>query len=434
MIEVETVAQRTEQIVHGHESDSGQSPPRDEPQISLTALLKQGIVSVDGNACGHVEDVIVRLRHNEYAQVTGLVVSNEGDQLVRLVLAEWIVDMHDDRVELRFEKWGVRPVALHEGEISLKTDILSQRVVDVVRGALVKVYDVRLARKGSGWEAVALDVHRHRWFAFGSHAGHSARDWRNFLPLGRDAALPVVPSSPNWIGRLKPAQIADLIEEADSEEQDQLLAQVHTDPELEADVFEELEEDGQAKVFKSLSDSEVANVLAHMRADDAADAVMELTQERRQPVLDLLPGQQRAKVLTLLGYNKATAGGIMGAEFLGMPENTTIEQALQGVRDAKTHQPEALITMHSIASDGRLAGTLGLVQALQADPTKSLREVADPRIVSASPEDDLLTVVNRMADFNLLTLPVLNAGGELIGVITVDDALEAAIPHEWARR
>jgi CBS domain-containing protein len=401
-------------------------------EISLSSLLKNGQVEVDGKPCGCVEDVVAKPRHNDYATVTGIV-AKIGDDTT-FVLAEVITDIRPGVIELKSEKLGYRHVDLPEGEISLKSDVLCQRVVDVARSALVKVYDVRLARHGSGWAAVALDVHRGRWFGFGAHATHAARDWRDFLPLGRDSKLAVGRSSPTWIGRLKPHQIADLIEEATADEQDKLLEQVHSDPELEADVFQELEEDSQAQVFKSLTDPEAAEVLSRMRADDAADAVMELAQQRRQTVLDLLPETERTKVMTLLGYNEATAGGLMGTEFIALPEDTPVGDALQRIREATTGQPEALITIHSLGADGKLAGTLGLVQALQTNPDLPLRVAADQNVVTALPGDDISKVVTRMADFNLLSLPVVDDAGVLLGIVTVDDALEAALPAHWTNR
>lgn len=402
------------------------------PQISFSLLLKNGIVVVDQEPCGRVDDVIVRLRRNDYAEVALIVVKQGPDR--KFVLADNIVEIRQDAVQLKSEQWGFKPAPLDEDEVSLQSDILCQRVVDLGRNALVKAYDVRLARHGDGWAAVALDVHRGRWFGFGSHAAHAARDWRGFLPLARIGDLAITPASPSWIGRLKPAQIADLIETATSDEQDKLLEQVHSDPELEADVFEELEEDSQAQLFKSLDDSEIADVLSRMRADDAADAVMELAQERRQAVLDLLPPGERTKVTTLLGYNEATAGGLMGTEFLALPEDTSVAEALQHIRQATTKQPEALITIHCVGADGKLTGVLGLVQAVQADPQRSLKEAADHHIVAASPEDDISAVVTRMADFNLLSLPVIDENGALLGVVTVDDALEVALPTHWANR
>lgn len=403
-----------------------------QTEISLSALLKNGVVEVDQKQCGRVDDIIVRLRRNEYAPVTVIVVRQGADR--KFVLAENIVRIRANAVELKSEQFGFRPAPLDQDEVSLRTEILSQRVIDLGHSALVKVYDVRIERHGEGWAAVALDVHRSRWFDFGSHATHRARDWREFLPLARVGEFAASPLSPSWIGRLKPAQIADLIEAATTDEQDKLLEQVHSDPELEADVFEELEEESQAQVFKSLDDAEVADVLSRMRADDAADAVMELAQDRREAVLDLLPAPEKRKVMTLLGYNEATAGGLMGTEFLALPEDSMVAEALERIGAATTHQPEALVTIHCVDADGKLTGVLGIIQALQADPKSALKDAADHHVVAASPDDDISTVVARMADFNLLSLPVVNEEGILIGVVTVDDALEAALPTHWANR
>ena len=72
-------------------------------------------------------------------------------------------------------------------------------------------------------------------------------------------------------------------------------------------------------------------MLARMRADDAADAVAELPQQRRQAVLDLLPPGQRTKVLTLMGFNPTSAGGLMGVDFLALPSDAAVADALAAV-------------------------------------------------------------------------------------------------------
>jgi Mg/Co/Ni transporter MgtE len=63
-----------------------------------------------------------------------------------------------------------------------------------------------------------------------------------------------------------------------------------------------------------------------------------------------------------------------------------------------------------------------------------LRDAADRHLVVASPGDDIVTVTTRMADFNLLSLPVVDTDNKMLGIVTVDDALEAAIPRDWMRR
>ena len=99
---------------------------------------------------------------------------------------------------------------------------------------------------------------------------------------------------------------------------------MRADPELEADVFEELDEDRATRLLGARTDAEIAGVLARMRADDAADAIAELPQRRRQPVLDLLPAAQQAKVRTLMGFNPTSAGGLMGVDFVTLPAGARV--------------------------------------------------------------------------------------------------------------
>lgn len=403
-----------------------------DPDLSLSSLLKHAVVDAKQKAFGRLEDAIVRLRDDDYPLLTGLVIGVGGSRI--FVSVSDVATIEAGSIRLRTAKLDLRPFERRDGEVLLKQDVLGNRLIDVAHSALVKAYDVRLKATGQGWMAVGLDVHKHSWFSFGAHEHHPARDWHAFvLLIGGPKPLKGLSAS-RWIGRLKPAQIADLIEHASAQEQNLLLAQVHADPALEANVFEELDEESQAQLLKTRSDQDVAEVLSRMRADDVADAVMELPQSRRLKVLELLPQPQNNKVLTLLGYHHATAGGLMGTDYLALPEDSTIADALQKLRTATTLQPEALTTIHSLHPNGALAGTLSLVRALQLDPSTSLRDAADPDAVFASAEDDIIAVTTRMADFNLLSLPVLDPNGCILGIITVDDALEAAIPRDWSRR
>ena len=403
-----------------------------DTSISLVSMLRRATVDVNGRSVGTLQDAIITLRDEDYPLLSGLVIVVRGSQV--FVPADDIISMDGEMVRLREVSHNTGPFERQHGEVLLKRDVLGHRLVDLIRGVFVTAYDIRLAAvDGGDWTAVGVDVHKHGWFHFGTHETHAARDWRDFILLVANQRS-ANPRRISRIRRLKPAQIADIIEDASRDEQDLLLARVHTDPELEANVFEELDDHSQAKLLKARGDSDIAELLSRMRADDAADAIMDLPQERRQTVLRLLPQPQNTKVLTLLGYNHATAGGLMGTDFLALYEGQTVADAVQMVRAATTKQPEALTSIHSLHSDGRLTGTVSLVRAIQLDPTTLLRDAADAQTISAAPEDDIIAVVTRMADFNLLSLPILDPGGRMLGIVTVDDALEAAIPRDWLRR
>ena len=159
------------------------------------------------------------------------------------------------------------------------------------------------------------------------------------------------------------AQIADLLEDASEEEETEILGQVHADPELEADVFEELDEDRALRLLGARTDREIADVLTRMRADDAADAIAELPQSRRQPVLDLLPPGLRTKVLTLMGFIPTSAGGLMGVDFLAVPCIPRSQTPSPPSRAAATLQPEALTSVHAVDEESGLRGVAKLSPA-----------------------------------------------------------------------
>jgi CBS domain-containing protein/sporulation protein YlmC with PRC-barrel domain len=401
--------------------------------LSLSSLLRQPVTDSDGHRMGTLVDLIVRLRHDDYPLVTGLVVAVGNTRV--FVSAHDLAALAPERIELGVSTVDLREFRRREGEVLLSEDVLGHRLIDVSRAAFVKAYDVQLSPVLDGWAATGLDVHRRRWLSLGPrHAAHAPRDWKDFEPLIGHAESAQIRAVTGRIPELKPAQIADIIEEATDIEQDELLAQVHEDPELEADVFEELDEDSQSELFKDRSDAEVAEVLGRMQADDAADALMDLPQERRSPVLGLLPEPQRSRVHQLLGYHDLTAGGLMGTDFLALPATSAVADALTAVRGASLLQPQALTVIYTLAPDGTLDGALSLVQAVQAASDQALAEIADHDVVVASPEDDVVDVTTRMADFNLLAMPVVSEDRHIIGLITVDDALEAAIPEDWSRR
>jgi hypothetical protein len=413
--------------------------------LHLSELLKRELTDRSGEPLGRLSDVIVRLRGHDYPMVTGLVATVGGREV--FVPIEQVASLEGDVLKLTSAKIDLRRFERRDGEVLLRADILGHRLIDVESAHLVRAADLELARRDGEWVLVGVDIRRRPRRLLGlfgtRHApgvdgeeadGHAFRDWSRFEPLIGHAGSALARGPFGRIRRLKPAQIADLIEEASKEEESEILGQVHADPELEADVFEELDEDRASRLLGARTDAEIAEVLAHMRADDAADAIAELPQSRRQPVLDLLPPGQRTKVLTLMGFNPASAGGLMGVEFLALPPDTTAADALAAVSRSRSLQPEALTTVHAVDPGGRLTGVAGVVTLLQSNQAARLSEVCDPDPVRIGPDTDVVDVAVLMSDYNLTTIPVVDERRRMLGIITVDDVLEATLPADWRRR
>ena len=420
------------------------APAGSQASLRLSRLIKRPVTDRGGGSLGRLADVIVRLRGADYPLVTGLVAAVGGREI--FVPIDQVSSFDGDPLRLSSARLSLRHFERRDGEVLLRADVLGHRLIDVPNARLVRAADLELARVSSlppsrddaEWVVAGVDTCPRRMFGLRAPntrvSWGGVRDWHDFEWLIGHEGSALLRGPFARIRRLKPAQIADLLESASAEEETEILGRVRADPELEADVFEELDEDLATRLLGARTDFEIAEVLARMRADDAADAIAELPQQRRQPVLDLLPAGQRQKVLTLMGFASASAGGLMGVDFIALPGMVTVRGALARVRESPMLQPEALTSVHAVNEDGCLRGVARLVTLVQADPDAALIEVCDTDPVRVGTDTDITEVAVLMTDYNLITIPVVDDANRLLGVITVDDILEIALPPDWRRR
>jgi CBS domain-containing protein len=414
-----------------------EGPAGDFGTLRLSELLRRPVTDKHGGSLGRLSDVIVRLRGADYPGVTGLVVTVGGRSL--FVPIEQVAFLDGAELRLTSAKLDLRQFERRDGEVLLRADVLGHRLIDVETAHLIRAADLELAQRSGEWVVTGVDSHRRPRRLFGRMApggggAHAFREWAKFEPLIGHTGSALSRRPFGRIRRLKPAQIADLLETASRAEESEILGQVHADPELEADVFEELDEERATRLLGARTDAEIAAVLARMRADDAADAIAELPQRRRQPVLDQLPPGQRTKVLTLMGFNPTSAGGLMGMDFVAVPVRATVADAIAAVAASGSLQPEALTSVHALDEHGRLCGVARLVSLIQADPQAPVSNVLDDDPVRVGASTDVVDVAVLMSDYNLITIPVVDQQRTMIGVITVDDVLEVTLPEDWRRR
>jgi MgtE-like protein/CBS domain protein len=420
------------------------APAGSQASLRLSRLLKRPVTDRGGGSLGRLADVIVRLRGADYPLVTGLVAAVGGREI--FVPIDQVSSFDGDPLRLSSARLSLRHFGRRDGEVLLRADVLGHRLIDVPNARLVRAADLVLARvpglpdnlpapHDPEWVVAGVDTSPRRMFGLlAPEPSGGVRDWHDFEWLIGHVGSALLRGPFARIRRLKPAQIADLLESASAEEETEILGRVRADPELEADVFEELDEDLAIRLLGARTDFEIAEVLARMRADDAADAIAELPQQRRQPVLDLLPPGPRQKVLTLMGFASASAGGLMGMDFIALPGMVTVRAALARVRESPLLQPEALTSVHAVDEDGCLRGVARLVTLVQGDPDAALIEVCDTDPVRVGADTDITEVAVLMTDYNLITIPVVDDANRLLGVITVDDVLEIALPPDWRRR
>jgi CBS domain-containing protein len=409
-----------------------------EPQVLHVSLVAGGaLLDGSGAKLGRVDDLIVRLGDDGYPPVTGVLASVAGRQV--FVPAEQVDAIEHGRTTLRAVRLDLNPFERRPAEVLLKKDVLDRQLINVDGARLVRSNEIELARLDGWYRVVGVDVgfrglvRRLVPRGLGETIGtRDFLDWASVEPFtGHVPTVRLRVPHPK-LARLHPAQLADLVEQASHHEGEEILGAVGADPELEADVFEELEPGHQLEFIEDRPDEEVADVLARMESDDAADLVRDLPEERRDEVVRLLPLVQRRRVRALLGYDPATAGGLMSPEFVCVYSQATREEALDRVRTSPS-SAEALAWVYVMNTHKRLDGAVALVDLLRAETGVRVAEIAEVA-QRVRPDADLEEVARLMTDYDLTVVPVVDDEDRLLGVITVDDVLELVLPKGWRRQ
>ena len=406
--------------------------------LHLSTFLRRPIFDQDGDRIGRVQDLVARLGDDAHPPIVGAVIRIEGRNLfvpIRKIggLSEGRMTFEGSRVDLRrFER---RP-----GELLLAEDLLARHLINLVRGRLIIANEIEIAQIDGRWEVVGVDPGRRPFFrrVLGQKMGQRVKadsivDFASIEPFVSHVPSARLRIPYRKLAKLHPAQIADLVEQASHEEGEEIIEAVGHDRELEADVFEELDEHHQLEFIRERSDAEVAAVIARMASDDAADLIVEIDQERRGRILARLPAAQRRRIEALLGYNPSTAGGLMSPEFISLREGDSAGAAIEKARSSSVAPSSAMI-VYMCSEHGCLQGSSSLVTLLRAGADTRLEEIVEREPISVKTDADLPEVARTMTDYNLLMLPVLDHDERMVGVVTVDDVLELTLPAGWRRR
>jgi len=422
-----------------YDGDVNAPPAQAPPILHLSQVVGSPLRDANGERLGKVEDVIVRLGGIGYPPITGFLVNVAGR--TSFLGAERVSGIGPDGVVLREAKLDLRRFERRPDEVLLRRDVLDRQLINVEGARLVRANEIELADVAGSWRVVGVDtgprggLRRLLPQRLGSHiATGEFLDWASLEPfVGHVPTVRLRVPHPK-LAKLHPAQIADLVEAASRREGEEIIQAVGDDDrELEADVFEELDDHHQREFLEDRPDGEIAEIVSRMAPDDAADVIGELDEDRREGVLALLPVSQRVKVRALLGYDPAEAGGLMSPDFLLLPDSTSAGDALAAVQRS-TIAPELLTAVFVSSPDGSLQGSVPVTALLRADPAEQLRALVKHEIPSLSPDAPFEEVARLMADYNLTAVPVVDEHERMVGVVTVDDVLEAMLPRGWRRR
>jgi magnesium transporter len=198
-----------------------------------------------------------------------------------------------------------------------------------------------------------------------------------------------------------------------------------------AQVIEYLDEELRAEFLEHVSTEQAAEIISEMTPDDRADVLETLEEKTADEILSDLPDEAREETEKLMQYEPDTAGGIMTTGFVAVKQSESIEQALMEVRQAaRSGRRESMHALYVIDEDERLVGVMSLRELVAAPDGASVADVMHTEIVSVQASADREEVARVTSEYDLVAIPVLDGFGRLVGVITVDDVIDAMVEEQ----
>ncbi len=218
-----------------------------------------------------------------------------------------------------------------------------------------------------------------------------------------------------------PADIAEILGNLSEENEKYVFGLLDAD--TASDVIVELDDVTREKLVSELQHERISEIVDEMESDDATDLVAELPDEVAEKVLDAIDEEGSEEVKELLQHKEDTAGGIMALEYVAVSEDTTIDEAIKEIR-AKAEDVPEVYNVYVVDKNGMLAGFLPLKNLIVAQASQKIKDVLIADVISVPIEMDQEEVANIFRRYNLVSLPVVDELGKLVGRITVDDIVE----------
>jgi len=406
--------------------------------LYLSQVLSRPIRDLEGERVATVKDVIIRLGEDDHPPVTGFVARYRRRDFF---LSRWrIAEFGEQGVRLNSDILDLRPFVRRDGEVLLARDVLDKQLIDVDGKRVVRVNDVQIIEAAGQWRVTGADVSLQGLWRRLAPAGFVGTrtpveviDWADVGYLATDAATVQLKSSSDKLARLHPVEIARLAEAFSYHHGTEIVEAL--DDETAAETLEEMPAEHQARILGDMDEERAADILEWMSPDEAADVLGDLPEEKAEELLGLMESKEQADVAELLPYEDDTAGGLMTTEFVTLPRDLTVGEALARLREM-AETPNMIYYLYVTDGEGswQLVGVIALRSLILADPSAPLAEVMRAEFQRAHPDDPATEVAQKIAEYNLLALPVVDEAGDILGIITVDDAMEILLPKDWRQR
>ena len=412
-------------------------------EMYVSAVLNKPVIDPAGIEIGRLDDL--RLVPGESQPVvSGLFIRSQGKRQflpwksVHLFTPVVVSARPDDLCDESC-------LAMDAPDIRLRRDVLDRQIVDVDGAKVVRVNDLKLRARTTGLFVEAVDVGLRgmarrlgqlpfwNWLAglFGAKLPTREIDWHFVAPLGDKADRLTLTVARERLTDMHPADMAEILAQLPHKDVSAVIASL--DPEAVGEAIGELDPEVGGRVISQLDSERASDILEEMEPHEAADLLGDLPKEKARELLDLMDAEDAEMVEELLEHEEDTAGGLMNNLFASVPPAMTAEEALNYIRLVGA-EVDNVYYVYVIRADETPLGVVTLKRLLLSPPKMAVAEIMTVGLKAVHVDDSPSDVMELIAKYNLLAVPVLDDTGRMVGTVPADDVLEMFLPESITRK
>jgi len=411
--------------------------------LFLSEILGRRVLDARGEVVGKVVDMKARLGEL-FPKINFLCLKARGARNPFLINWEDVQTINENIIKLKeksIEKTS--PVETEQMEILLAKEILDKQVVDTLGAKVERVNDVHLLSSEGELRIVHVDIglrgilRRLRWtrwvdaitnWLFAYQVKDKLISVKHIQPVASDPERKTLKLTVTLrkLSEIHPSDLADILEELDKHERKAVFESL--DVETAAETLEEVDPKVGIALIESEAEPVASDILEEMAPDEAVDLLLSLPEEKKEKLIQEMDKDVREKLRELLKFSEGTAGSIMTVEYLSLPQDRTVKEAMEQFKGS-TDPLETTSYIYLTDEGEKLTGVATLRQLILNPPEKKLFELMNKDIVKLNINDDVDEVAHSFKKYKFMALPVVDDENHLKGIITLRDAVDAAFPE-----
>jgi CBS domain-containing protein/sporulation protein YlmC with PRC-barrel domain len=411
-------------------------------EIFLSTVLGKTVINPQGHEIGKLWDLIM-VPGEVFPQVSHLLVKKNA----RIFALPW------KRISL-FNRYviSISGTSSHlpeyepkENEILVKRHILDKQIVDVNGAKVVRVNDLKLGSYKSNLCIFFVDIgfrgllRRLGYERLGEKVAgllkvklaHQHISWEYVQLLEMNLSRLTLTVAREQMQELHPADLAHIISRIPAKNIQTVLNSLDTETAGEA--IHELEPELRSRIISQLDSEQASDILEEMDPDEAADVLGDLPEEKAQELLGLMDEEEAEDIQELMEHEEDTAGGLMNSEFLSVSSELKVDDAMKVVR-LLGPDVETVYYIYVVDKEERLQGVISLKELILAPVDTPVVELMTTNLKTVDVESTPEEILEIIAKYNLIAVPVLDKEEKMAGLVTVDDVLEIFLPYALKRR